>query len=173
MRPEYRPSPPVWRERVVPSFIRQWLADVWGACDGVAPEDYLDQAGAPEIVIAASWLFCPETVEYRGGIFLASRFRAENVDMWLDGHDLVRTQATVNLVFIWSLFDNAESPALDAMDEVQLAQAMAECWYGVLVQRYPGHDIRVSQDLDVDESSPKGPSITLWSTGPRAEAEPV
>ncbi|GAA1089326.1 hypothetical protein [Nocardiopsis composta] len=49
-------------------------------------EGDLDQAPALDAAIAASWLFCPETVEHRGGIFLKRRFSSANVDLRPEEH---------------------------------------------------------------------------------------
>jgi hypothetical protein len=158
-----RPAPPVWRDRRVPGFAREWERATRGEDVEADPVHYLDQDAGVAFAVAASWLFCPETVEYRGGIFLKRRFSAANVDHWLEDHDLVTTQATVNLTEIWTLFDHAESPVFDDLDELSLVSALGECWYGILRRRYPAHDIRVSVDLDEQGTAPKGPSLTLWS----------
>src|SRR5690606_3377913 len=111
---DYRPAPPRWTERRVPEYVRKWAERTLGSAEGVDPVDHLDQAPALDAAIAASWLFCPETVEYRGGIFLKRRFSSANVDRRLEEHDLKTTQATVNLQYLGSLFPHVESAESDA-----------------------------------------------------------
>ncbi|GAA3730840.1 hypothetical protein HDA32_005591 [Spinactinospora alkalitolerans] len=163
---------PRWFPRKVPRFVVEWAREALGDPNWGDPLNFLDQDEGVKFVIASSWLFCPETVEYRGGIFIKRRFSESNVDQWLSEHDIVSTQATVNLTAMWSLFVNADSPAFDDMDERELTAALGECWNGVLKQRYPQHNIVVSVDLDEEDQSSRGPSVTLWSSGYK-EAHPA
>ncbi|WP_152522999.1 hypothetical protein [Nocardiopsis potens] len=163
MNDSHRPPPPRWSERRIPEYVRKWAERTIGSADGVDPVDYLDQASALDAAIAAAWLFCPETVEYRGGIFLKRRFSSTNVDRWLEEHDLKTTQATVNLQYIGDLYPHVEFAESDDADDIQLLYALAECWYAVCTVRHPGRRIHVSTDEDADGLSPAGPSLTLWT----------
>lgn len=155
---DFEPPPPRWNERVLPEFVREWALSTMGD-DDVDPIDYLDQEAGPGFAVAAAWLFCPETVEYRGGVFLRRRFTPENVDAWLAEHSLLVTQVTVNLTKLWMVFGGRGD--LSAYDD-QLLWALGECWHAVIQRRHPEHRIFVSVDADEEEVS-YGPSITVWS----------
>lgn len=153
----------MWTDRRYPEFVRAWSWEMLGGADEGDPVDYLAQEGGVEFTIAAAWLFCPDTVEYRGGIFLKKRFIRENVDDWLETTDIISTQSVVNSTKIWSLFGDVESSAFEDESEFQLASAVGECWDGVLSKRYPDRRMRVHVNLDVDEGSSVGPSVTFWA----------
>ncbi|MGX1759323.1 hypothetical protein ACWIG5_20805 [Streptomyces lydicus] len=60
-------SKPAWSGRELPAFFRRWRAD-WKD-EELSPDNYLDFEGGLRFVLAAAWLFCPETVDYRGCVF--------------------------------------------------------------------------------------------------------
>lgn len=102
-------SRPSWSDRKLPAFFTQWRAE-WKD-EELTPANYLDFEGGLRFVLAAAWLFCPETVEYRGGVFLKDRFGQDNIDNWfttLDG-DRERIEAVANHVELWALFGNTPS----------------------------------------------------------------
>ncbi|MGW2566636.1 hypothetical protein [Streptomyces sp. NPDC001537] len=94
-------SKPAWSERELPAFFRRWRTE-WRD-EGLSPGDYLDHKGGLRFVLAVAWLFCPETVEYRGGVFLKGRFSRGTVDDWFAnlGGDRQRIEAVVNHVELW------------------------------------------------------------------------
>jgi hypothetical protein len=159
------PEKPEWKNRDTPAFVKKFSRERYGEGFHADPVDFLDQDAGVAFAVAAAWLFCPETVEYRDGIFLRRRFFPGNVDTWLETHDLTATQVIVNLTEIWALFTNAQSDVFDDQDENALASALAECWYGVIQQRHPDHRIHVSVDLDEEGTSAVGPTVTVWSSG--------
>lgn len=100
---------PSWSERELPAFFKKWRTD-WKNED-LDPDNYLDFEGGLRFVLAAAWLFCPETVEYRGGVFLKERFRQSTVDDWFTklGEDRNRIEVVVNHVELWGTFNNTPS----------------------------------------------------------------
>ncbi|ARF57515.1 hypothetical protein [Streptomyces gilvosporeus] len=154
-------SEPVWSERELPAFFRQWRND-WGD-EELSPYDYLDFGGGLRFVLAAAWLFCPETVEYRGGVFLKERFHQGTVDDWftnLEG-DRRRIELVVNHVELWDVFLNTPLTDDDRLGEElpRLALALGECWQGVLSARYPDRDITV--EVSDEEDGSYGPTVTF------------
>ncbi len=61
--------------RAIPEFFRSWRQD-WIPPGPWAPLDYLNQDEARRAVLMAQWLFCPEFVEHRAGIYLTQRFNS-------------------------------------------------------------------------------------------------
>jgi hypothetical protein len=154
---------PRWADRRLPRFFVEWRAS-WGetAVETFVPVDYLNQQEGSAFSIMAAWLFCPEVVEYRGCLFLAWRFDRENVDMWFGhfGKAPDRVEAMVNQVKLYDVFGNSDLG--DTEDDLdQLAEAIGECWQGVLSGRYPERDITV--EISGDEDGSYGPTVTFWS----------
>ena len=152
-------------DRPLPAFFLRWRAD-WG--DGAAdwtPTDYLNQETAIGATIAAGWLFNPPTVRYRGGVFLAERFTARNVDEWFLRYpnEIARIESVVNAVTLYDYFTNCDTePYEDALPG--LAADIGVCWRGVLSARYPELTVHVevSDGTDVNDY---GPSVTFWTEG--------
>ncbi|MFE1840280.1 hypothetical protein [Streptomyces sviceus] len=154
-------SKPSWSERELPGFFKRWRTD-WKD-EELTPANYLDFEGGLRFVLAAAWLFCPETVEYRGGVFLKDRFSQDNIDNWfttLDG-DRERIEAVANHIELWALFANTPLSDDDRLGEElpQLALALAECWQGVLSARYPDREITVQ--VSDEEDGSYGPTVTF------------
>lgn len=156
-------SKPAWSERELPVFFRRWRSD-WKD-EELAPENYLDFEGGLRFVLAAAWLFCPETVEYRGGVFLKERFGQDTVDEWFTnlGDDRRRIEAVTNHVELWDTFINTALTDDDQLGEElpQLALALGECWQGVLSARYSDREITVEVSDEADGSY--GPTVTFWT----------
>lgn len=154
---------PRWVDRRLPNFFLEWREE-WGeaAVETFTPRDYLDQEPGPRLLIAAGWLFCPETVEYRGAIFLAENFDPANADTWFGelGGAPDRVEAMVNQVKLYDVFGNCDLSAVGD-DLRQLAMAIGECWQGVLSTRYPDRDVTVEVSDEADGSY--GPTVTFWS----------
>ena len=157
-------SKPAWSERELPAFFRRWRTE-WKD-EELAPENYLDFEGGLRFVLAAAWIFCPETVEYRGCVFLKERFSQVNADNWLTSlsGDLVRTEAVVNNVALWDMFRNTPLADEDQLGEElpQLALALGECWQGVLSARHPDREITV--EVSDAEDGSYGPTVTFWTS---------
>ncbi|MFI7402756.1 hypothetical protein ACIBW9_20210 [Streptomyces sp. NPDC049541] len=160
-------SKPAWSERELPAFFRRWRTE-WRD-EELSPGDYLDYEGGLRFVLAAAWLFCPETVEYRGGVFLKERFSRGTVDDWFAnlGGDRQRIEAVVNHVELWTAFGNTPLTDDDRLGEElpQLALALGECWQGVLSTRHPDREITVA--VSDEEDGSYGPTLT-FSTCPVA-----
>ncbi|MFG2464898.1 hypothetical protein ACGFXB_05410 [Streptomyces canus] len=157
-------SRPSWSDRKLPAFFTRWRAE-WKD-EELTPANYLDFEGGLRFVLAAAWLFCPETVEYRGGVFLKDRFGQDNIDNWfttLDG-DRERIEAVANHVELWALFGNTPLTADDHLGEElpQLALALGESWQGILSTRYPDREITVV--VSDEEDGAYGPTVTFWTT---------
>lgn len=157
-------SKPVWSERELPAFFRQWRTE-WKD-EELSPANYLDYEGGLRFVLAAAWLFCPETVEYRGCVFLKENFGQDTVDDWFTSlrHDRERIEAVVNQVRLWDVFINASRTDGNQLGEElpQLALALGECWQGVLSARYP--DLEVTVEVGDEEDGSYGPAVTFWTS---------
>lgn len=165
-------SKPAWSERELPAFFRRWRTE-WKD-EELSPADYLDFEGGLRFVLAAAWLFCPETVEYRGCVFLTERFHRETVDNWFTslGDDRERIEAVVNHVELWDAFINTRRADDDRLGEElpQLALALGECWQGVLSTRYPDREITVV--VSDEEDGSYGPTVTFTGSLPAAPHKP-
>ncbi|MFF8784315.1 hypothetical protein [Streptomyces sp. NPDC015125] len=157
-------SKPVWSERELPAFFRRWRTE-WKD-EELSPDNYLDFEGGLRFVLAAAWLFCPETVEYRGCVFLEERFSRGTVDAWFTslGGDRRRIEAVANHVELWDAFGNTPLTDDDRLREElpQLALALGECWQGVLSARYPDREITV--EVSDEEDGSYGPTVTFWTS---------
>ena len=144
---------PSWTGRELPGFSLRWRAE-WQQPD-LLSDNYIDYQGGLRFVVAAAWLFCPETVEYRGS----------NVDDWfarLTGATQ-RIEAVVNRLALWDTFPNTDLTGESQLGEElpQLAFAIGECWQGVLSARYP--DRAVTAEVSDEEDGAYGPAITFWT----------
>jgi hypothetical protein len=157
-------SKPAWSERELPAFFRRWRTD-WKD-EELSPDNYLDFEGGLRFVLAAAWLFCAETVEYRGCVFLEERFNQGTVDDWFTnlGDDRQRIEAVVNHVELWATFGNTPLADDDQLGEElpQLAPALGECGQGVLSARHPDREITVEVS-DEDDGS-YGPTVSFWTS---------
>lgn len=159
-----RGGDPAGPERELPAFFRQWRAD-WKD-EKLSPSHYLDFEGGLRTVLAAAWLFCPETVEYRGCVFLKERFQRGTIDDWFTelGDDLRRIEAVVNHIELWDTFANTPLSDDDQLgaELPQLARTLAECWQGVLSARHA--DRKITVEVSDEESGSYGPTVTFWTT---------
>jgi hypothetical protein len=122
----------------------------------MTPLDYIDEQKGLGCVVAAAWLFCPETIEYRDCIFLKSRFDQGNVDTWF-------AQTRLYDVFASYEFDGHDG------DLTALALAVGECWQGVLAARYGRREVTV--EVSGEEDGTYGPAITFWVDHTRRESD--
>ncbi|MCZ1005968.1 hypothetical protein [Streptomyces lydicus] len=132
----------------------------------LSPDNYLDFEGGLRFVLAAAWLFCPETVDYRGCVFLKENFSQGVVDDWfteLEG-DRCRIELVVNHVELWAVFCNSTLTDSDQLGEElpQLALALGECWQGVLSARHSDREITV--EVRDEEDGSYGPTVTFWTS---------
>jgi hypothetical protein len=127
----------------------------------MTPLDYLDHEEAFSYVVASAWLFCPETAEYRGCVFLKDRFDQERIDEWFRNlsDDPAQVEAMVNQTRLYDLFASCDGEQDD--DLKALARGIGECWQGILLARYPGRGLTVEVSGDQDGSH--GPTITFWT----------
>jgi hypothetical protein len=158
---------PRWTDRRLPKFFTDWRGQFTGpSVNDMTPVDYLDEQKAFPYVVAAAWLFCPETVEYRDCLFLKDRFDAANVDTWFDRleGDRADVEAMVNQTKLYDVFSNSD---LDGHDDdlEELALAVGDCWRGVLAASYPEHGVTV--EVSTEEDGAYGPTITFWTNHPR------
>ncbi|NUQ97739.1 MAG: hypothetical protein HOY79_14685 [Streptomyces sp.] len=157
-------SKPAWSERELPAFFKRWRTE-WKD-EELSPSNYLDYEGGLRFVLAAAWLFCPETVEYRGCVFLKENFSQDTVDNWFTtlDRDRERIEAVVNQVRLWDVFINASRTGDEELGEElpQLALALGECWQGVLSARYPDREITV--EVGDEEDGSYGPAVTFWTS---------
>ena len=154
-------------ERGRPGFVEEWSTGFTGSADRLGPVDYLNSDDGYRAVVCATWLFCPETVEYRGGVFLLERFEADNVDDWLGRLDGAVDQAedVVNETRLFDLFGNADIDTYGTGLARQVATAVGECWQGILERRFPGRSVTV--EVRDDDDGAYGPSLTFWTAPAR------
>lgn len=89
-----------------PSFLTEWR-EINGP--DFTPISYLYQPAATSFVIAARWLYIPEFVEYRGGVFRTefprelSDKKREELDEWFDelNGDMPKVEWLGNLFPLW------------------------------------------------------------------------
>lgn len=157
---------PRWTERRLTRPFVEWSAGFGGDASRFSPVDYPDSDTGYPYVLCSAWLFCPRTVEYRDGVFLADRFEAENVDTWRDTLDgvLEPVEDVVDETHLFDVFTNTDFDPYGEEQLSQLAVAVAECRQGVLTNRYPGRGIIVEYRDEDDEAY--GPAVTFWSTNP-------
>ncbi|WP_208113215.1 hypothetical protein [Actinorugispora endophytica] len=139
--------------------MREWREGLGGS-DTLTPTAFIDQEAGYPYVVAAAWLFCPQTFEYRGGVFLAG-VRAETVDRWMEefGGDVGRVEAMVNQTSLFDVFTNVAVDSYGEENLTRLAYAIGECWQGVLQRRYPERDIVVTVADEPDGAY--GPTVSF------------
>lgn len=150
---------PAWNQRSTPGFVERWRAD-FGGSDSLTPTAYIDNENAYPFIVAAAWLFCPETFDYRGGVFLAEA-RRDTIDHWMAyfSGDIRRTESMVNQTHMFDVFTNVDVDSYGESNVLQLAYALGECWQGILLRRYPDRDIAVTVTDDADGAY--GPTVTF------------
>jgi hypothetical protein len=162
---------PTWCERKLPDFFVRWREE-WKAPE-LCPDNYLDFEGGLRFVLAAAWLFSPETVEYRDCLFLKEHFDRKTVDDWFAtlGDDGERIEAVTNQVNLWSVFTNTLDKDESGLQEElpQLAMALGECRQGVFSRRHPGREIHVQ--VSGEEDGAYGPTVTFWVSRVNADYE--
>jgi hypothetical protein len=145
--------------RPLPEFFVKWR-DGWGdSAVTWTPTDYLNQDANVSATIAAGWLFNPSTVTYRGGVFLAERFNAANVDEWFERYpdEPSRIESVVNAVKLYDFFANCDTdPYEDSL--AGLAADIGVCWRGVLSLRDP--ELTVTVEVAEDY----GPTVSFWTS---------
>ncbi|MER6988202.1 hypothetical protein ABT337_01995 [Saccharopolyspora hirsuta] len=157
-----QPDPKVGN-RPFPGFLAAWQE-----ANGpeLTPLDHLGRGGGIEFVLAAQWLFCPNFIEHRGGVFRSelpaesSGSRRRNIDTWFSGRedrvDLVEFHA--NTTTLWDVFTNDDTTGYEE-DLSQLACTIAECWRALLARQFPERQFAV--EVRDDENS-YGPQITFY-----------
>ncbi|MFE0024571.1 hypothetical protein [Amycolatopsis sp. NPDC059021] len=156
-----------------PEFLDEWR-EVNG--DDYTPLSYLDSSpDGLSFVVAAQWLFVPDFVEYRGGIFRAELPRGLDgkgrkvLDDWFAhfSGDVSKVEEKGNLLILWDL--SSEADAHDD-DLVQLARTLERLWRLQLKDRFPDREFTF-EVLDGDGSY--GPQVTFYSTPTRVDQAPV
>jgi hypothetical protein len=102
--------------------------------------------------------YWPRFVEYRGGVFLASRFRKQAVDDWftrLEG-DLRAVESVVNHIHLWDCFSPGTEAEYSALS--RLAKGIAMMWECAARMELAGREVSVAVSDD-----PNGPTLTLNS----------
>ncbi|GLU47150.1 hypothetical protein [Nocardiopsis ansamitocini] len=150
---------PFWHGRTEPEFVGTWR-ERFGGSRTLTPTAYLDQEAAYPYVLAAAWLFCPETIEHRGGVFLAEA-GTETADRWIAyfGGDVRRAESMVNTTSLFDVFTNVGVDSYGEENLRQLAYAIGECWQGLLPRRHPRHDIVVT--VTDEQDGAYGPTVTF------------
>lgn len=146
-----------------PDFLDEWR-EVNG--EDFTPISYLYQPDSVRFVIAAQWLYVPDFVEYRGGVFrselprgLGDRKRA-NLDGWFDKFDgdVSKVENVGNLLALWGSVLASDTDQYDE-DLSQLARTLAKTWDALLRVEFPDRAFQVEVYDDDDE----GPQVTFFS----------
>jgi hypothetical protein len=153
-------------QRRFPEFLDRWRE---ANGEDFTPIAYLSQREGPPFAIAAQWLFVPDFVSYRGGIFrtelprgLGERER-EHLDQSyakFDG-DVSEVEKIGNLLTLYDNFAPSELTPRKDEDLSQLARSIARSWDALL--RVEFHDRTFQVTVSDDERS-YGPQITFFQT---------
>lgn len=155
----------VSQPREFPRFLDEWRE---ANGENFTPLDYLNQRDGVPFVAAAQWLFAPDFIEYRGGVFwteLPRGLTSEDsalVDQWFDslGGDVSKVERISNLLTLWDLFVAADAePDIVGLD--QLARSIGRTWDALLQAEFPERKF-VVEVRDEDEGS-YGPQVTFFS----------
>lgn len=139
------------------------------------PLDYINTDVGIPYVIAAQWLYVPDFVEYRGGLFrteLPQGKGEENLrilDQWYDKHNgnISKVERITNLLTFWDLFVGHDTEPYEE-DLSQLARTVARSWDALLRAEFPDRPFRV----EVYDNDWYGPQVTFFSV-PAPEARGV
>lgn len=159
------------RSERFPEFLDEWR-DVNG--DDYTPLSYLDSGpDGLNFVVAAQWLFAPDFVEYRGGVFRVELPRGlgdkghKVLDDWFVhfSGDVSKAEGKGNLIILRDLFSQA-----DAHDDlVQLARTLERLWCLQLNDQFPDREFTF-EVLDGNDSY--GPQLTFHSRPRRVGQAP-
>jgi hypothetical protein len=153
------------RARRLPAFL-----DEWRHVNGVhfTPIDYLNQQAAVPFVIATGWLFAPDFLEYRGGVFRGelprglTRQDQDTIDKWferLDG-DVAQVERIANQLTLYDTFAACDLASYEN-DLPTLAHTIARSWRGLLQAEFPDRSFKVEV---VDDHQSYGPQVTFSHT---------
>jgi hypothetical protein len=111
----------------------------------------------------AAWLFCPETVEYRGGVFLNERLDESNAGVWIEHFkgEVRGAESMINTITLYDFFVAVDIEPYAEAELQQLAEAIGECWRGVLSRRYADREVVVR--VTGEAEGQYGPKITFWT----------
>lgn len=153
------------RARPLPHFFLEWRQGWEPGGASFSPMNYFIEESAVPALIMAAWVFCPETVTYREGVFLAERFDEANVDTWLSAsdHDVAVAERKTNAIVLYDLFGSVDLDPYSDEDLQGLADSIGECWRGVLGRRYPERKITVQVSGEAEGAY--GPTVTFWTAG--------
>jgi len=92
----------------------------------ISPIDFIGFIATPDLFFGFVGLFCPEVVQRRGGVFLASGFTDEALDAWLrKGTTLREAQRVMNHIHVSTLIqDQVVSDEL----AIEIADHLASIW---------------------------------------------
>ncbi|MEA5509507.1 hypothetical protein VB715_07000 [Crocosphaera sp. UHCC 0190] len=111
----------------------------WKAINGedFSPWDYLFRASRAEVAIILATLFCPEFIEYDGGIFLAEAFDQAIYQQWKQqlGNDIKAIEKVMNHQHIDDLFSGSNRVGINNL--CYLGQAIRQMWENHLKLVYP------------------------------------
>lgn len=156
------------RREKFPDFLTEWR-EING--EDFTPIAYLGQPDAFPFVVATQWLYAPDFVEYRGGIFRAELplgiqgIKRDILDSWFkafDG-DILKAEQAGNMLNLWG---SLNSPDTDQFDDdnfyddlMQLATTLGRAWDALLRVEFPDRCFQV----DVYDHPDDGPQVTFYS----------
>lgn len=149
--------------RRFPGFLEEWR--LIGAKNFTPMVLLEDPAGFP-FVVSAQWLYVPDFVEYRGGVFSVespqglTEARRKTLDDWFTHyHGAVSSVERIgNLIEFWEFF--RQSVVKDFDEEIaQTARSVRDSWDALLKSRFPEREF-VVEFLDDNET---GPRVTFFT----------
>jgi hypothetical protein len=152
----------VTRPDKFPDFLTEWRE---ANGEDFTPISYLYQPDGTPFVIAAQWLYVPDFVEYRGGIFRTelprglSDGKRRNLDEWFNvfNGDIPKVENVGNLLSLWGSLLARDTDQFDE-DLSQLAKTLARAWDALLRVEFPDRAFQVEVYDDDDE----GPQVTFF-----------
>jgi hypothetical protein len=133
-----------------------WKAN-WSDPEPMDELEYLNFNIHPEDILMTGFLFFPELVEHKGGIFLQRNFN--NDPEKLPSFDTVsKLEYEINKVWLFDLFGHAEPGENDEKTFLSLGQLLKHAWTSHLLVTYPEKSFDV--ELIVDEKN-YGPILTF------------
>jgi hypothetical protein len=147
-----------------PDFLEEWNRN---AGDSFSLTFYLGTSEGLLYVVAAQWLYAPDFIEYRGGVFradlprgLSERKRA-SIDEWIDepGGSVSKAEYHSNWLLLWDMFAACDLEKFDE-DIIQLGRTIKCVWDALLKAKYPNRNFRVEYS---DDNEDHGPQVTFYS----------
>lgn len=133
------------------------------------PVTYLNQPDSITFLIAAQWLYAPDFVSYRSGVFHTelpdglSKGKRAAIDQWIIsyGGDIPRVERAANTIVLWDFFGILDITPFEREVD-QLAATLARVWRALLQAELPDRSFRV-ESYAAEEDDMDTPMVTFFS----------